>query len=165
MKYLLMTSEKNPVRVHVYGPALRWNENNPEHRVPEIAVHPFGFDYRVMFLCDRTTPFPAKKLPVLGSHPDDPLPAGLGGKVVVYQTVYGPLEVETTDAWNWPKKPTGEFDPRRHPSHPESGDIDWSEVPGPPRIFIGPSLTKMALYKKVLQTYLRPEHLPNLEKL
>lgn len=162
---ILMTSAIKPVRVHVYGPALRWNEEHPDRRIPEVAVHPFGFDYRVMFLCDKVTPQPAKFLPHLASHPDDPLPAGKGGKVVVYMTVFGPLTIHSDDPWNWPKKAADFQDPRFNPSHPEHGDIDWSNPPGPPRIFIGPDITKQALYKKVLTAYLRPEHLSTLETL
>jgi hypothetical protein len=162
VKYLMMTSKDKPIRVHVYGPALRWNENNPDHRIPEIAVHPFRFDYRVMFLCDRVTP-QAPGYPVLGSHPDDPLPAGEGGKVVVYMSVFGPLEVQSDDPWNWPKK-SDVMGQRSNPWE-DNGDLDWSSPPGPPRIFIDPTLTKSNLYRKVIQTYLRPEHQPNPEKI
>jgi hypothetical protein len=164
---ILMTSAVKPIRVHVYGPALRWNEENPHRRIPEIAVHPFGFDYRVMMLCDRVTPLAAKQYPILGSHPTDPLPAGKGGKVVVYMTVYGPLEVQTDDPWNWPKKVDAMevLRTRQIEELPNGDAADWSEAPGPPRIFIGTDITKQALYKKVLTTYLHPRHHSSLETL
>lgn len=120
-------SAEDPVAIHVYGPALRRNPDHEDDPIPVWAVHFPKSSYREFILVDRIHGN------VDGRYfPDKPLPAGIGGNVVAYMLVRESFGIETFDPWNW--------EARHH---------------GPPRIMIGADLTKVELYKAVVQKYSR----------
>lgn len=118
-----------PWAMHVYGPAIRWNSEHPDKTIPVYIIHDPSVAYYRFFLCDG----------VRGTWDfidtsDDPVPIGVGGKVVAagFTNISFMYSTRTSAAWNW-----------------RDGMPPWVEY--------SRSTSKDSVFRKALRLYLRNE--------